>query len=98
VVKDLTLEGVFADRTLRFMDDVGNARHGVALPHAYWSKGRWLGAVDQLGLRVAVWRSSLGLYPFPASLIFDRSLQFIARLEHDCASAGGRARLEGSRP
>jgi SAM-dependent methyltransferase len=98
VIKDLTLEGVFAELTLRFMDDVGNARHGVALPHAYWSQERWLRAVDQLGLRVAVWRSSLGLYPFPASLIFDRSLQFIARLERDGASAAGRARPEALRP
>ncbi len=83
VIKDQTLEGFLADRTLRFMDRVGNARHGVALPHTYWSKARWLEVVAQLHLRVGAWRSRLGLYPFPASLVFDRSLQFVARLDRD---------------
>jgi SAM-dependent methyltransferase len=98
VVKDLTLEGLFAERTLQFMDDVGNARHGVALPHAYWSKERWLEAVELLGLRITAWRAALGLYPFPASLVFDRSLQFVARLERSDDGVDASAPLQKREP
>jgi len=80
VIKDHVLEGPLAASTLRFMDWVGNARYGVALPHSYWPKDRWLEAAAELGLEVDVWRSSLGLYPRPANLLFDRSLHFVARL------------------
>jgi SAM-dependent methyltransferase len=81
VLKDHTLEGAFAETTLRFMDRVGNVRHGVAIPYSFWSKTRWLAVFAELGLRVDVWESSLGLYPPPANLLFDRSLHFIARVE-----------------
>src|SRR5262245_22784366 len=33
VLKDHTMDGIFAYHTLRFMDWVGNAHHGVALPY-----------------------------------------------------------------
>ncbi len=33
VIKDHFREGVLADATLRFMDWVGNAQHGVVLPY-----------------------------------------------------------------
>ena len=35
VIKDHTCDGLLARPTLRLMDEVGNARHGVALPHTY---------------------------------------------------------------
>ena len=81
VIKDHTLEGLFAGLTLRFMDKVGNARHGVSLPHNYWPRQKWLEAFDMLGLQLGTWTSNLGLYPWPASRIFERSLHFIARLD-----------------
>lgn len=81
VLKDHTRNGAFADVTLRFMDRVGNARHGVALPHLYWSREEWQRALDAEGLRIETWSPKLGLYPFPASLLFDRGLHFVARLE-----------------
>lgn len=81
LVKDHLLEGALAGATLRLMDRVGNERHGVALPHTYWPKARWLEIVEGLGLRIAAWEESLGLYPLPASLLFDRSLHFAARLD-----------------
>src|SRR5262245_43754013 len=61
VIKDHTADGLLADRTLRFMDEVGNARHGVALPYNYWPRARWMEAFASLGLQVAEWRDSLGL-------------------------------------
>lgn len=80
LIKDHTLQGVFAYSTLRFMDWVGNARHNVALPYNYWTPAQWDGAFDKLGLSVSSWESNLKLYPFPADLIFDRSLHFFAAL------------------
>jgi SAM-dependent methyltransferase len=80
LIKDHLLEGLLAGPTLRFMDHVGNAHHGVALPYNYWPRERWRDAFEQLSLRVEEWRGSLGLYPWPANLLFGRSLHFIALL------------------
>lgn len=80
VVKDHTANGLLAVPTLRFMDRVGNARHGVALPYHYWSEQRWRRVFDEEHLEIDRWQARLGLYPFPSSLLFDRRLHFIARL------------------
>jgi SAM-dependent methyltransferase len=81
VIKDHTMNGFLAHATLKFMDDVGNKRYGVALPHNYWAEETWRGSFQTLGLKVVDWKKKLGLYPWPASLLFERSLQFIAKLE-----------------
>lgn len=81
VIKDHTRNGLFAGTTLRLMDQVGNARHGVALLYNYWPKERWLEAFETLGLTIGVWKKGLRLYPRPASWIFDRSLHFVSRLD-----------------
>ena len=62
------------------MDWVGNRGHGVALRYEYWSEERWRREWAEQGLTVEVWRTTLGLYPFPASLLFERGLHFVARL------------------
>jgi SAM-dependent methyltransferase len=80
VIKDHRLNGLFAGATLRFMDRVGNARHGVDMPHNYWREAQWREAFDRLGLRVDYWTRDVGLYPAPASWLFDRGLHFIAAL------------------
>jgi len=80
VIKDHTMNGLAAGSTLRFMDRVGNARYGVSLPYNYWPKAKWTRAFDELGLKIERWEKNLGLYPFPANLIFGRSLHFIAQL------------------
>jgi SAM-dependent methyltransferase len=81
VVKDHLLSGRLAGATLRFMDRVGNQRHGVALPYCYWTPEAWAEAFRAEGLTVSAWLPSLGIYPWPASLLFDRALRFAARLE-----------------
>ena len=35
VIKDHLVQGLFARRTLRLMDFVGNAPHGIVLPYNY---------------------------------------------------------------
>ena len=80
VLKDHTRDGVFAEPTLRFMDWVGKAPHGIALPYTYWPERRWREACARLGLTPAIWLNKLELYPLPATWLFDRSLHFVARL------------------
>jgi SAM-dependent methyltransferase len=81
IIKDHLLDGRLSELTLRFMDKVGNSRHGVSLPYNYWAQRRWVEAFDTLSLQIGVWRTKLGLYPWPASWMFDRSLHFVARLD-----------------
>lgn len=87
VMKDHLAEGVLAAATLRFMDRVGNARHGVALPYCYWRRAEWRDEIEHAGLAVTAWEESLHLYPWPATWLFDRSLHFIARMEAGDAAA-----------
>jgi len=79
LVKDHFRKGFLAGPTLRFMDWVGNARHGVALPYNYWSETQWDDAIRMVGLRQLDKIVSLGLYPLPASWVFERRLHFISR-------------------
>ena len=86
VIKDHTKNGFLAGTTLRFMDWVGNARHGVALPYNYWPRQQWHAAIESLGLTTKIWQSDLGLYPWPANWFFDRSLHFIARFDRQSSA------------
>lgn len=63
---------------LRFMDWVGNARHGVERPHNYWRKTDWDRAATELHLLPMAMRTELKLYAWPASWIFGRKLHFLA--------------------
>lgn len=81
VIKDHNRNGLFANATLRFMDWVGNAHHGVALPYHYWSRQEWRDTFRTLNLSVARYEERLQLYPLPADWLFGRSLHFIAQAE-----------------
>jgi SAM-dependent methyltransferase len=80
VLKDVTPLGPLSDATLRFMDWVGNARHGVPLPYRFWSQAEWRQAFAELGLGVDEVRRRLGLYPPPWNLLFEKRMHFIVRL------------------
>src|SRR5262249_20191559 len=77
ILKDHTMEGVLSYQRLRLMDWVGNAHHGVLLPYNYWRERTWRDTIADIGFQVERWETRLGLYPWPASLIFDRRLHFI---------------------
>jgi SAM-dependent methyltransferase len=81
VLKDHVLQGLWASARLRFMDRVGNARHGVSLPFNYWSAGQWRDAEQMLGLTKMMERRELKLYPWPAEVIFGAGLHFMARYD-----------------
>lgn len=80
VIKDHLRNGVAAGSTLRFMDWVGNAAHGVRLPYNYLSHREWKRVWNGLGLSVSVFATRLGLYPRPFSWAFDRRLHFVGVL------------------
>lgn len=80
VVKDHTRDGPLARQRLRLMDWVGNAHHGVHLPYNYRCSAEWSEMIEAVGARVEAWNNKLCLYPFPASLLFDSSLHFVAKL------------------
>ncbi len=81
LIKDHTLEGFLAGPTLRFMDRTGNLHHCVSLRCEYWPRHRWSRTFESLGVKVIKWQQHLGLYLWPATWVFDRSLHFVVRLD-----------------
>lgn len=81
IIKDHTLEGFLAGPILQFMDRMGNEKHGVPVPYNYWAQEQWLESFRSFGMSIGLWRTDLGLYPWPAKWIFERSLHFLAKLE-----------------
>lgn len=63
LIKDHTRDDLFAGPTLRVMDYVGNAHHGIVLPYNYWPRRSWHEAFRELGLTVRAWEDDLKLYP-----------------------------------
>jgi SAM-dependent methyltransferase len=80
VLKDHFCEGWLDRATLRFMDEVGNRRHGVALPNNYIGRAQWEELWGDCHLAVEASDPLPRLYPFPADLVFGRRLHFFARL------------------
>jgi SAM-dependent methyltransferase len=83
VIKDHYLRGFAAQRTLAFMDRVGNQRHGVDIPCNYLTEAQWDGLIESAGLRQVVCREKLRLYLPPLCWFFERGLHFVASLESD---------------
>ena len=83
VLKDHTRNGLLANSTLRFMDWVGNARHGVVLPYNYLSKSEWDTVFANVGMTVDEWNAKPKMYGPLVDLVFGRSLHFVARMNTD---------------
>jgi SAM-dependent methyltransferase len=81
VIKDHNRNGWAAGLRLRFMDWIGNARFGVALPYNYWRNSEWKASWDRIGLRPENMITKLGLYPGPVDWLFGGQLHFIALLK-----------------
>lgn len=80
IIKDHLRDGLAANLTLRFMDWVGNAAHGVRLPYNYLSRREWGAMWDRLGLHTRHFTTRLALYPRPFHWLFDRQLHFVTIL------------------
>lgn len=81
VIKDHFSENPLDTLILKTMDWIGNKPHEVVLPYNYLSKKQWENLWNKAGLKVVSMKTNLDLYPLPFSLIFDRKLHFIARME-----------------
>jgi hypothetical protein len=80
IIKDHRRDGLLAGPTLRVMDWVGNAHHGVRLPYNYLSEREWRGAFAAAGLTPDVWRQRLGIHSALLDPVVGRGLHFLARL------------------
>lgn len=80
IVKDHIQRNAWDRLTLRFMDWVGNSPHGVRLEYRYFDDAAWSRALEGARLREEERSDRIGLYPFPASLVFERHLHFVAAL------------------
>jgi SAM-dependent methyltransferase len=98
VIKDHFRDGLLAGPTLRFMDWVGNAGHGVRLPYNYLSRREWQALWAETGLRIDRIEERLGLYPWPARWLFERGLHFVARLRNAGAELADEAVGAGPPP
>jgi len=95
IVKDHCAESTWDHATLRMMDWVGNARYGVSLPYSYFSRQEWVRAFRAGRLNEVHYDDELGLYPMPASAVFERTLHFMCALQPDARvrmGMGGLAR------
>jgi SAM-dependent methyltransferase len=81
IVKDHTRDGLFAGTTLKWMDYLGNARHGVAVPGNYWPEAKWRQVFSALNGEILFWNNRLDIYPMPTRWMFDRSLHFLAHVK-----------------
>jgi len=80
ILKDHRRNGFLAGPTLRIMDWMGNAHHGVNLPYNYWSEKQWRTAFAQLRLRPDVWLTRLGIHSPLLHPVVGRRLHFLAVL------------------
>lgn len=80
IIKDHLSENALDHATLRLMDWVGNAPHGVVLPYNYAGRSAWEGWFANAGLSVDRFDTAVPLYPAPLSWVFGRKLHFVARL------------------
>ncbi|WP_333711854.1 class I SAM-dependent methyltransferase [Yoonia sp.] len=80
IIKDHLSENALDHATLRLMDWVGNAPHGVVLPYNYAPRRQWDHWFKTAELAEDSFSTQVPLYTAPLSWVFGRSLHFIARL------------------
>ncbi|MBA2305807.1 MAG: methyltransferase domain-containing protein [Acidobacteria bacterium] len=76
VIKDHVVRGLLARPTLRLMDFVGNAPHGVVLPYNFFTT-QWHHAFVASGLKPVDMRTRIQLYPRWANVLFGRLLHLL---------------------
>jgi SAM-dependent methyltransferase len=79
IIKGHHVGNNFDRLSFSLMDWVGNAPHGVVLPYNYDNRQTWEDRWARLDLLPEIITKDIPLYPWPFSLVFDRSLHFIVR-------------------
>lgn len=67
--------------TLKFMDWVGNAPHGVEIIYNFQKEKYWIDLFKELDLEIVSFQRKVKLYPSLFNIIFGRNLHFIAILK-----------------
>lgn len=81
ILKDHVADSNFNHKLLSAMDWIGNFGYGTRVPFNFLSSTEWERAYNELGLMQLQIRSSLRLYPYPFTWIFDGNLHFITVLK-----------------
>src|SRR6266852_1075727 len=81
IIKDHYAKTKLDHFILRFMDWVSNKPHGVILAYNYLSPAIWKEKWDTYGLKIHTHIPKLHLYPYPFTIFFDGSKQFIVKLK-----------------
>jgi ubiquinone/menaquinone biosynthesis C-methylase UbiE len=67
--------------TLKIMDVVGNAPHGVEVVYNYKTEKYWRALFEELGTEVVSMTTRVPLYPRVVNAVFGRRLHFLAVLQ-----------------
>jgi 2-polyprenyl-3-methyl-5-hydroxy-6-metoxy-1,4-benzoquinol methylase len=81
IIKDHIYENTLDFQTLKFMDWVGNAPHGVKVIYNFQKEKKWDEMFRKNNLTKYYYNNKIRLYPKFANWIFGRKLHFIAILE-----------------
>lgn len=81
IIKDHIYENTLDFQTLKFMDWVGNAPHGVKVIYNFQKEKKWDEMFGINNLTKYFYNNKIKLYPRFANWIFGRKLHFIAILE-----------------
>lgn len=81
IIKDHIYSNKLDFLTLKFMDWVGNAPHGVEIIYNFQKEKYWLDLFKELDLEIVSFERKVKLYPTLFNLIFGRRLHFIAILK-----------------
>ena len=81
IIKDHLYNNSFDFATLKFMDWVGNAPHGVEIIYNFKNEKFWMNLFDELDVEIVSINKRIPLYPSVFNMIFGRGLHFIAVLK-----------------
>ncbi len=76
---------IYANRldflTLKFMDWIGNAPHGVEIIYNFQKEKYWIKLYEELGLEIVSLEKKVKLYPPLFNWVFGRKLHFVVILQ-----------------
>jgi SAM-dependent methyltransferase len=81
IIKDHIYANQLDFQTLKFMDWIGNAPHGVKVIYNFQTEKKWEEIFRNHNLSKCFYNNQIKLYPKFANWIFGRKLHFIAILE-----------------
>ncbi len=81
IIKDHIYKNKIDFLTLKFMDWVGNAPHGVEIIYNFKKEKFWMELFEDLNLEIVSMNKRIPLYPSFFNLIFGRGLHFVVLLK-----------------